>query len=412
MKTVFFTTALVCASIAVSASMIPSIAQKSGAEKSAGTKTGLESSAQKPSAQRHSAPATTAKSSTTQKGVTNIPSKGFSGELTEIAKSNYQWTGIAVSKKNRVFVCYPRWSNIGPVSAGELLPDGSVSAFPDKKWNEWIQGAKVTGEEFVCVQSVYCDNSGALWILDPAAPKFHGPITNGPKLVKVNLGTSRVEKVYPLETVAPKDSYLNDVRVDTRRQVAYMTDSGLGAIIVLDLRTGNARRVLDTSPSVKAEDIKIMIGEKRWGVMPDGSVRKVHSDGIALDKAGDYLYYQALTGKTLYRISTKDLRNEKLTAKDLNTKVEKVANTCVADGIEFGADGTLYLTSLEDSSIKSLNVTAANKEVKTVVKDKQLIWPDSLAMRGDGHIYVTASQINMGAKAPTPYKIFRFKPKN
>ena len=406
MKTVSFTTALVCASIATSAILMPSIAQKSGAEKPAAIKTGMESAAQKPTAS-----AATAKNSTSQKGVMNIPSKGFSGELTEMAKSNYQWTGVAVSKKNRVFVCYPRWSNIGPVSAGELLPDGSVSAFPDKKWNEWIQGAKVTGEEFVCVQSVYCDSNGALWILDPAAPKFQGPITNGPKLVKVNLTSNHVEKIYPLETVAPKDSYLNDVRVDTRRQVAYMTDSGLGAIVVLDLRTGNARRVLDTSPSVKAEDIKIMIGDKRWGVMPDGSVRKVHSDGIALDKSGDYLYYQALTGKTLYRIATKDLRNEKLAPKDLNTKVEKVATTCVADGIEFGADGTLYLTSLEDSSIKSLNVSGANKEVKTVVKDKQLIWPDSLAMRGDGHIYVTASQINMGAKAPTPYKIFRFKPK-
>ncbi len=407
MKTVSFTTALVCASIATSAILMPSIAQKSGSDTPAGKKAGGESAAPKSIAKSTQDP----KGSTTQKSVTNIPSKGFSGELTEMAKSNYQWTGVAVSKKNRVFVCYPRWSNIGPVSAGELLPDGSVSAFPDKKWNEWIQGAKVTGEEFVCVQSVYCDSSGALWILDPAAPKFHGPITNGPKLVKVNLGNNHVEKVYPLETVAPKDSYLNDVRVDTRRQVAYMTDSGLGAIVVLDLRTGNARRVLDTSPSVKAEDIKIMIGDKRWGVMPDGSVRKVHSDGIALDKSGDYLYYQALTGKTLYRIATKDLRNEKLAAKDLNTKVEKVATTCVADGIEFGADGTLYLTSLEDSSIKSLNVSAANKEVKTVVKDKQLIWPDSLAMRGDGHIYVTASQINMGAKAPTPYKIFRFKPK-
>lgn len=407
MKTVSFTRALVCASVATSAILLPSIAQKSGSDTPAGKQAGIESAAPKSSAKITQS----AKGSTNQKGVTNIPSKGFSGELTEMAKSNYQWTGVAVSKKNRVFVCYPRWSNIGPVSAGELLPDGSVSAFPDKKWNEWIQGAKVTGEEFVCVQSVYCDSNGALWILDPAAPKFQGPITNGPKLVKVNLTSNHVEKVYPLETVAPKDSYLNDVRVDTRRQVAYMTDSGLGAIVVLDLRSGNARRLLDTSPSVKAEDIKVMIGDKRWGVMPDGSVRKVHSDGIALDKSGDYLYYQALTGKTLYRIATKDLRNEKLAAKDLNAKVEKVATTCVADGIEFGADGTLYLTSLEDSSIKSLNVNGANKEVKTVVKDKQLIWPDSLAMRGDGHIYVTASQINMGAKAPTPYKIFRFKPK-
>lgn len=341
-----------------------------------------------------------------------VPAKGFSGELTEIAKSNNQWTGIAVSKRNRVFVCFPRWGNAVPVSAGELLPDGSVTPFPDKKWNEWIQGSNLTGNEFICVQSVYCDNTGALWILDPAAPRFQGPVTDGPKLVKVSLATGRAEKTYPLATVAPKDSYLNDVRVDTKRQIAYMTDSGLGAIIVLDLKTGNARRLLDKSDTTKAENIWITIDGKRWGVQRDGSVRKVHSDGIALDKTGDYLYYQALTGKTLYRVATKDLRNEKLSADDLHKKVEKFAVSCVADGIEFGVDGKLYITSLEDNSIKRLDVKDPKKILETVIQDKQLIWPDSLAMRGDGYIYVTCSQINLGPKPPTPYKVFRFKPKN
>lgn len=410
MRIAAFITAFVCATISVNAISTPSFAQKSGGEKPTAqkpsaqkpvTKAGLESTAQK-----------AATKASDKKPVVVIPSTGISGELTEIAKSNNQWTGVAVSKKNRVFVCFPRWSNGGPVSAGELLPDGSISAFPDKKWNEWIQGGKVTGEEFVCVQSVYSDSNGNLWILDPAAPKFHGPITNGPKLVKVNLNTNRVEKIYPLDpTVAPKGSYLNDVRIDTKRQIAYMTDSGLGAIVVLDLKTGTARRVLDSSPSVKAEEIKILIDGKRWGVQQDGSVRKVHSDGIALDKSGDYLYYQALTGRTLYRVPTKDLRNEKLKAKELNAKVEQVAKTCVADGIEFGADGLLYLTAIEDSAIKRMNVNAAEKTLETVIKDAQLVWPDSLSMRGDGFIYVTCSQIHLGPKPATPYKIFRFKPK-
>lgn len=349
-------------------------------------------------------------SKTASKTSTQVVDKGFSGELTEIAKSNNQWTGIAVSKKNRVFVSFPRWSDSVPVSVGELLADGSVSAFPDKKWNEFIQGSKVTGNEFVCAQAVYTDSSGSLWIVDPAAPRFQGPIDGGPKLVKVNLNTNKVEKTYPLGPVAPNKSYLNDVRIDTKRQIAYLTDSGLGAIVVLDLKSGAARRLLADSPSTKAEDVKVVIDGKRWGVERDGSVRKVHSDGIALDKGGDYLYYQALTGKTLYRVATKDLRNEKLSPKDLNSKVEKVATTCIADGIEFGADGILYITSLEDNSIKKLDVNAASKKLEMAVQDKQLVWPDSIAVRGDGFMYVTCSQINLGPKPATPYKIFRFKP--
>ena len=385
MKAASFFTALVCATVGISSLTAPSIAQKSYAQKPGAAKNGAAK---------------------------NVAVKAPSGDLTEIAKSNNQWTGLAVSKNNRIFVCFPRWSNAVPMSAGELMKDGSVAAFPDKKWNEWIQGAKVTGDEFVCVQSVYIDTNGTLWILDPAAPRFQGPITKGPKLVKINLSNNRVEKNYPLETVAPKDSYLNDVRVDVKRQVAYMTDSGLGAIVVLDLRTGNARRVLDTSPSTKAESIRINIDGKRWGVQPDGSVRNVHSDGIALDKNGDYLYYQALTGKTLYRIATKDLLNAKVAAKELNKKVEQVATTCVADGIEFGADGLLYLTSIEDNAIKRMNVSAADKKLETVIQDKQLIWPDSLSIRGDGFIFVSCSQINLGPKPATPYRVFRFKPKN
>jgi sugar lactone lactonase YvrE len=408
MKVSLITESIVCA-VACIAFALPSFgAPPKTTEASAKT----TAASAKTSAAPTKTTATPSKTTAAPAKINAIPAKGFSGELTEIAKSNNQWTGIAVSKRNRVFVCFPRWGNAVPVSAGELLPDGSVTPFPDKKWNEWIQGSALTGSEFICVQSVYCDSTGALWILDPAAPRFQGPVTDGPKLVKVNLASGRAEKTYPLATVAPKDSYLNDVRIDTKRQIAYMTDSGLGAIVVLDLRTGNARRLLDKSETTKAENIWITIDGKRWGVQRDGSVRKVHSDGIALDKTGDNLYYQALTGKTLYRVATKDLRNEKLSADDLHKKVEKFATTCVADGIEFGGDGKLYITSLEDNAIKRMSVTDGKKNLETVIQDKQLIWPDSLAMRADGYIYVTCSQIHLGPKPPTPYKVFRFKPKN
>ncbi len=333
---------------------------------------------------------------------TPVKEKGISGELTQLATSKNQWTGIAVSKKNRVFVCFPRWSDNVPVSVGELLVDGSVSAFPDKRWNSWKTQTITGSDSFVCVQSVYVDKDDYLWILDPAAPKFQGPVANAAKLVKFNLKTNKIDKVFPLSTVAPPKSYLNDVRIDTGKQIAYITDSGLGGIVVLDLKSGKARRVLTTSTALKAENTTITIDGKPV-------TKKIHSDGIALDSKGDYLYFQALTGRTLYRIATKDLLNDKLTEPNLDTKVEKVAKTCIADGIEFGIDGMLYITSLEDHSIKKLDVNSTDKKLATVIKDSQLVWPDSLAMRNDGFIYVTASQINLMPSPPTPYRIFRFK---
>lgn len=328
-----------------------------------------------------------------------------SAELEAVASSKKQWTGVAVSQQKRVFVNYPRWSDDVAVSVAELLKDGSTLPYPDRSWNEWKPQSP--SDRFVCVQAVYIDKNNVLWILDPAAPKFKDPLPGGPKLVKVNLKTNKIERVYKFdEAIAPPKSYLNDVRIDTARQKAFMTDSGLGAIIVLDLVTGKARRCLSEHPSTKAEDTKVVIEGKEWK-QADGTVKKVHSDGIALDPSREYLYYQALTGRNLYRVPVKSLLDEKLSDGDLGKKVEHVAQSCVADGIEFGADGKLYLTSLEDSSIKRL---ASDHSLETVIKDNQLIWPDSLAVAPDSSIYVTTSQINLGPSPKTPYKLFKFKP--
>lgn len=47
---------------------------------------------------------------------------------------------------------------------------------------------------------------------------------------------------------------------------------------------------------------------------PDGRGVEFAVDGIALSPDGQYLYYQALTGRTLYRIATAALRDSTLSA--------------------------------------------------------------------------------------------------
>lgn len=325
--------------------------------------------------------------------------------LTEVAKSSRQWTGVTVSKSGRVFVCYPRWSDDVTVSCAEVLTDGSTKPFPDDKWNHFDKANP--GKCFVCIQSVVADDQNNLWILDPGAPKFQGPISGAPKLLKVNLQNNSVDVVYHFDSVAcPPNSYLNDVRIDLKKKTAYMTDSGLGAIVVLDLESSQARRVLANHPSTKPEDIKVVIGGKEWK-QPNGSVRRIGSDGIALDQKGEYLYYKALTGKTLYRIPTAELLKVKNTEEALGKAVQKVAVTCPSDGIEFGDNDDLYITAIEENAIKRLSLRT--KKMDTVARDKMLIWPDTLARSNNGWMYVTASQINLMPKPPSPYKLFKFR---
>jgi sugar lactone lactonase YvrE len=90
-------------------------------------------------------------------------------------------------------------------------------------------------------------------------------------------------------------------------------------------------------------------------------------------------------------------------------KVEKAGTSCVADGLLMSRDGTLYLTSPEDSSVKLWEGDRA----RTVASDPALRWPDSLAEAPDGSIYVTASRIqdnawfNKDAPAVLPTKLFK-----
>ncbi|GFO68197.1 gluconolaconase [Geomonas limicola] len=326
--------------------------------------------------------------------------------LTEVARSERQWTGIAMTRDGRLFVNYPRWSDQVPFSVGELQPDGSVLPYPDPEMNRWEPGLD-PATHLVCVQSVVVDEWGFLWILDPANPKFQGVVPGGPKLLKVDPGSGRVlQTIRYAAPVIDGNSYLNDVRIDPVRRVAYLTDSGSGALVVTDLVSGVSRRLLASDPSTHSERVTLVIEGRPWR-RPDGSLPSVHADGIALDSKGEYLYYQALTGRTLYRIPTSSLRDPQLSAAELSAKVERVGDTGAADGLWFGSDGRLYLSAIEENAVK---VFVPGQKPEIVVQSPELDWPDSFAQGPDGSIFVTASQINRGPNPGTPYRIFRFRP--
>jgi sugar lactone lactonase YvrE len=330
--------------------------------------------------------------------------------LEEVGQSPRQWTGIAVLPGPKIFVNFPRWSGDVGVSVAELLPYGSVRPFPNWSWNEWNGGAQGLASRFVCVQSVVADKDGYhLWVLDSGNPCFTGVIPGAARLLKFD--TRKGQLVLEIPYKKPDichHSYLNDVRIDTTHDMAYLTDSEEGAIIVTPLGGGNSRRLLDGDPSVESEGIDVVIDGVPWRPKPCGVRRRVHADGIALSPDDTTLYFHALTGRTLYEVATADLRNPTLTPAQLGGKVQPVADTGPADGMECAPDGTLYLTSLEDHAVKRWSPGGT---VDIAVQDHCLQWPDSLAVVPDGdgtiYIYVTTSRIHLGTG---PYSVFRFKP--
>jgi len=315
-------------------------------------------------------------------------------QLQEVASFEQQVTGVSVAKDGRIFVNFPRWTEDAPISVAEVTRDGQVRPYPDDEWNSWRnaqKNKKSASDHFVCVQSVVADSHGNLWVVDPAAPATGPVVQGGPKLVRIDLKANKVAQVIHFgEAVAPQGSYLNDVRFSPDGRHAYLTDAGAkGALVVVNIQSGKARRVLDGHPSTQPERDVVVKTDGHELRRPDGRGVEFAADSIALSPDGRTLYWKALTGRTLYRIATDALENPRLSAKDVEARVERVAETEPTDGLWIDGRGRLYLSAIEQDAVKVLDGDGTT----TLVQDKRLRWPDTFSEGPDGTIYVTSSRI-------------------
>jgi sugar lactone lactonase YvrE len=335
-------------------------------------------------------------------------------ELVEVAAFGDKLvTTAAVSSTGRKFVNFPRWfKDKDPGSSVvELAADGSVKPYPDDPWNTWKEGTAVA-RKFVCVQSIVVDHLDRLWVLDAGAPYWSKVLPGAPKLVGIDLTQNKVVKAIAFDTkIAPENSYLNDVRIDPEGKLAYLSDSNLGRIVVVDLDTGKSRSVLDKHPSTKAEAGATPRVEGVALLRDDGRPFEVNVDGIAI--AGDYLYYHAVSAKTLYRIKLDLLRNPRTRPAELEAGVERVAETGYADGLAGDAAGNVYLTQVESNSIEVLHPDGSRE---LLISDASLAWPDSIGIGPDG-LYVALSQLHLlpmfnhgVSKTTRPFRIVRIVP--
>jgi len=325
--------------------------------------------------------------------------------LTSVATAQVQWTGLAVSKENKLFACFPRMNTDTVPYSVAVINGDQATPFPNADWNTWNKSL-TPQDHFICVQSVYTDDQNNLWVLDPASPLMQGVVQGGAKLMKFNPATGELLQriIFDDPTIVYETSYLNDVRVDTQKNVAYITDSGQGAIIVVNLTTGKARRLLSMHPTTKSEGTIITV-EGRIYRTASGKIPSTDADGIALRPQRDYLYWHALTGRSLYRVPTAALLDESLNDSQIAQRIEGVSQPGPCDGMIFDAAGNLYLTSVEENAITRL--TPGGKR-QVMAQDAQLKWPDSFSIGPDSALYVTTSQLHIPKTERTePFRILK-----
>ena len=169
-----------------------------------------------------------------------------SAKLVEVASFGHsQPIGCKVApSSNRLFVSFPHREPF--LYALTEIINGQRVPYPDVEWNKYMPGQP--DAHFVNVQDLCTDDHNKLWVLDskPGQPGYF-------KLVKIDLSTNKVVRFYTFDDLPKNKSALNDVRIDNSRQLAYLSDPGLRAIIVLNLNTGKSRIVLQDDKSTIAQ---------------------------------------------------------------------------------------------------------------------------------------------------------------
>lgn len=287
--------------------------------------------------------------------------------------------------------------------------------FPNKAWNT----PRDTDDNYLSnVLGIRNDKNGIVWMLDMAQ---RNNVT--PKIVGWNTHTNTLERIYYLpKSSVPKESQPNDMVVDTKNGYFIIADEGIGnggdgtraAFIIVNMKTGKTRRLLEGTRSTLPENAPTIIEGKHLAV--NGKNLLVGNDGITADANFEYIYYGPLNGTKIYRIKTIDLVNEVFTEAELDSKIETYSEKPNNGGMSIDIAGNIYLTALETKSV--VVILAKDKRVKTMTKDKNMVWPDGVSYNHvDGYMYVSAAQVNKGAifnngkdLSIKPFYIFRFKP--
>lgn len=291
----------------------------------------------------------------------------------------------------------------------ELRADGDVTPWPNEEWSS------PPGEDGIGLNAVLglrSDPTGVVWLLDNG-----GEV---PKVVAWNTTTDTLERVIHIPAPATRPGSLhNDLAVDLVNQALYLADVGGDtgpAIVVVDLRTGQSRRVLIGHPSVQAEDIPMVVEGRPvlLGEGADAAPARIGLNPITIDPSYTWVYYGAMHGDDIWRIRARDLADASLSESELAGRVERYGDKSVSDGISVDAGGHIYVTDVENNAI---GVTGPSGTYRTYVQhDEHLVWADGISAGPDGWMYATVNKLNRSAVlnggealSEAPYYIVRFR---
>lgn len=308
---------------------------------------------------------------------------------------------VAVNRDGRVFFTVhpearPRGNKLLEHVAGASVP------FPD--------GAS-QAQLFDTVLGIAIDRYNRLWTIDHGN---HGLRTARLLVFDLDSGELIHDQRFAAD-IAPMGSFLQDLQVSADGRTVVIADASFWrkspAIVVYDIESASARRVLEAHPAVSAEHYLIFNQGRPMSFAGGIFALRGGIDGIALDD--EWLYFGALSGSDLYRVRLGDLRDPATPNAQVAARVERYTSKPLSDGMSIDVEGNVYVTDVEHNAI--FRVDAA-RDLHTLVRSNDIRWPDALSFGPDGWLYVSDSALGDvilknrdHIKSQGPYKIYRFR---
>ncbi|UMM08905.1 major royal jelly family protein [Gluconobacter frateurii] len=327
-------------------------------------------------------------------------------------------SGIVVLPDGRTFVGFPRHAvNHKGATLGELVK-GRVVPYPSKE--ESLPSSRPDADCLVSIHGMTLDRNGRIWAIDDGKRAGHPIAPGAAKIVCIDPKTNTVvHRIILKAPVLLPNSHMNDLRVSLSHGSAgtvFVTDSSFGtepALVVVDVATGQGRRVLSQSKAILPEKgfLAIIEGEPRQYLPKKPQLVSGGVDGIAITKDEQRLYFAPLTSRRLYSLPVALLADPMTDDAKLEAAIRDEGEKGVADGLDFDSHDRLYTTNYEHDCILRRDPDGS---FKLMLRDPRILSPDGI-FASETHVYCTFGQWNRLAsfndgkdRREPPYLLARF----
>jgi len=324
---------------------------------------------------------------------------------------DYRGGGITITPEGRIIISMHPLD--GPkVKVVEVMANGVKRPFPTQ---DWADGPEIGKVGLSAVIGVHSDSKGVVWMLDM------GSEASPAKLIAWDTVLNKLSHNIELPASAlAANSFLQDFVIDEKHGKIIIADMTFGnfagatkpAFVVVDIASGQAKRVLENADTLMPEDRDIVIEASLLASKSaEGKTTKLRFglNPIAMDDESEWIYFGAFTGTKIYRVPAMALVNNSLSDSQIESKIEVFGPKNPSDGIAYSKQG-IIVSDLENSAV---GLTTKGK-YQVLVQDKRLSWPDSFAL-SNGYVYVTQDQLHQHpafsqglGNAEAPYTLYRF----